>query len=183
MALATPATRARCGWCPAWRLTAKRALLNYGGDGPGNSNDKPKVIRGAFSNALAFDPSSTDDVRVTIADAATGALLFGADLTAASGLWQRPNPAKKKWTYRDLDPRAPPGAPGVAAASLVEKPPASGDFVFKMVGRKASINLGYTGAGMTVGLEIGPTGGGVCVGNTLATCTSVSMRKDVCRNP
>lgn len=164
-------------------LTAKLALLNYGGDGPGNSNDRPKVIKDEFSSAVGFDPALSDDVRVSIADAATGAILFGADLTTAGGLWRRPNAATKRWTYRDTDPTTPPGAPGVAAASLAEKPPASGNFVFKMVGKKASINSGYTGAGMTVRLEIGPTGGGVCVTDTLTTCTSVSMRTDLCRNP
>lgn len=164
-------------------LTAKLALLSYGGDGPGNSNDKPKIVRGTFSSALAFDPASTDDVHVTIADAGTGAVLFGADLTAASGLWRRPNPATRRWTYRDPDPTTAPGASGVASASLLEKPAGSGNLVFKLRGKSASIDAGYSGAGMTVRLEIGPTGGGVCVGETLGTCTSVSMRSDRCRNP
>ena len=153
-------------------LTAKLALLSYGGDGPGNANDKPKVIKGAFSSAVVFDPAVTDDVRVTIADATTGTILFGADLTAATGLWRRPDSARKRWIYRDTDPTTPPGAPGVAAASLAEQPPASGTFVFKLVGKRAGINSGYTGAGMTVSVEIGPTGGGVCVTDTLATCTT-----------
>lgn len=164
-------------------LTAKLALLNYGGDGPGNSNDKPKVIKGAFSSAVAFDPALTDDVHVTIADAATGAILFGADLTTATGLWRRPNAARKRWIYRDPDPTTQPGAPGVTIASVSEKPSASGNFVFKMVGKQANINSGYTGVGMTVLLEIGPTGGGVCVRDALATCTSAPMGRDLCRNP
>jgi hypothetical protein len=66
-------------------LTAKLALLKYGSDGPGTSNDELKIINGRFFSGRAFDPESTDDVHVTIADAATGAVVFGADLTAARG--------------------------------------------------------------------------------------------------
>ena len=112
-----------------------------------------------------------------------GAILFGADLTAAGGLWRRPTATAKRWTYRDMDPTTPPGAPGVAAASLAERPAASGNFVFKMVGKKGTINSGYTGAGLAVRLEIGPSTGGVCVADTLGTCSSVSMHRDLCRNP
>jgi len=164
-------------------LMAKRALLIYGGDGPGNANDASHIINATFSSPVAFDPALSDDVRVSIADAATGAILFGADLTAAGGLWRRPTATAKRWTYRDMDPTTPPGAPGVAAASLAERPAASGNFVFKMVGKKGTINSGYTGAGLAVRLEIGPSTGGVCVADTLGTCSSVSMHRDLCRNP
>lgn len=164
-------------------LTAKKALLVYSGDGAGGGNDKPKVIKGQFSSGLSFDPDSTDNVHVRIADVGTGATIFSADLTSASLLWTQPNPLKKKWIYTDAVPNTPPGALGVKKAILVEKPPTSGNFVFKMIGKDANIAATYTGLGMTVTLEIEPTGGGVCVADGLGTCTSVAGKKDLCLNP
>jgi len=172
------------GATPMALADTKKVILGYGATGPGSGDDKPKVIKAAFASAIAFDPVSTDDVHVTLTNTTTGATLFSASLTSASGLWSQPNPARKKWIYKDLAPSTPPGSPGVKKALLAEKPPGSGNFQFKMIGKEADIAAGFSAAGddILLTLEIGPTGGGLCLTDTLGTCTA-KPTKDFCFNP
>jgi hypothetical protein len=172
------------GGSPTALINTKKVLLGYGGTGPGAGDDKPKVIKAEFASGAAFDPDSTDNVHVRLAETASGAVLFSADLTSASGLWTQPNPAKPKWIYRDASPSTPPGAPGVKKAILSEKPPGSGTFQFKMIGKEANIAPGFSAAtdDVTLLLEIEPAGGGLCFTDTLGTC-SARPTKDFCVKP
>jgi len=149
----------------------KKVLLLYGATGPGSGDDKPKVIKSTFSTGAVFDPDSTDNVHVTLEDGGTGATMFSASLTSASGLWSQPNPLKLLWKYKDL---ASPTSVGVKKALLKETPAGSMAYQFKMIGKDADIAGPLVGPGVTAILEIESFGVGVCFSATNSTCTSTA---------
>lgn len=179
-----------CDSCPnsngatATPMTVKKVLLGYGSDAtPGGGDDKPKVIKAAFSTGAAFDPDSTDNVHVTLTNTGTGGTLFAATLTTASGFWSQSDPAVKKWKYK-----ADPITAGVKIAILQEKPSASMDYSFKMVGKEASISgadapLNVVTDDVRVTLEIENGGVGVCFATTVTQCENKSASKDQCKTP
>jgi hypothetical protein len=166
------------GAVPVPFTSVKKVLLLYGSTGPGGGDDKPKLIKGAFSSAAVFDPDSTDDVHVTIGKSVVGGTLFSASLTTASGFWTQPSPTLKKWIYKD--PSATPVV-GVKKALLKESPASSGSYQFKMIGKATNVAGPLAPAtAMDVLLEITPAGGTpVCLTTTLSTCTA-SSAKDSC---
>lgn len=180
-----------CDPCPHLPLAlpgaltgTRKVLLIYGAGGPGGGDDKPKIVKAEFNSAVPFEPDTSDNVHVTLSNTTTGATLFSASLTTASGFWAQPNPAKRKWIYKDLLPGTPPGSPGVKKALLVEAPAGSGDYQFKLIGKEADIAAGFVAAGddMLLTLEIEPTLGGLCLTAVLGTCTA-KPTKDFCLNP
>jgi hypothetical protein len=155
---------------------ARRILLLYGSGGPGGADDKPKLIKFELASASVFDPASADDVHLTLTDTATSATLFAADMTFALGRWTRPNPATRKWIFKDT---TSPTTVGVRKALLLERPSGSGLYQFKLIGRDATI-AGPVSGDVTATLEITPAGGSpVCATKTLISCTT-SATKDVC---
>jgi len=163
------------GGVPVALTSIKKAMLLYGSTGPGGGDDRPKVIKAVFSSAAAFDPDSVDNVHVTISKS-TGPTLFAASLTSASGFWSQPNPAAKKWLYKDLAATV-----GVKKALLKESPPGSGTYSFKMTGMSATTFGPLAPApGMELTLEVEPVGGTpLCYDASLLTCTS-NGAKDIC---
>jgi hypothetical protein len=170
-----------CDPCPHVSLTLptpmtglKKVLAIYGASGPGGGDDRPKVIKAEFSTGAVFDPDSTDNVHLTLRDGGTGATMFAASLTSASGFWSQPNPAKLFWKYDD----AAAGV-GVRKALLKERPPASTAYQFKMIGKTATIAGPLVGPGVSATVEIETGAIGVCFSQTNLTCTS-SAAKDSC---
>lgn len=157
---------------PAPLAGLRRVLLVYGATGPGGGDDRPKVIKAELATGVPFDPDSADDVHLTLRDAGTGAPLFAASLTAASTLWTQPNATKRLWKYND-----PAAGGGVRKALLEERPPASGTYQFKLVGKGATITGPLVGPGIAATLEIVPAG--LCFTQTNVTCTSTAS-KDRC---
>jgi hypothetical protein len=157
--------------------SVKKGILVYRATGPGGGDDKPKVIRAQFASAAVFDPATTDDVHVTLSKS-TGGTLFAASLTTASGLWVQPNPARKRWLYRDT---TVPPAVGVKVALLKEAPAGSGTYLFRMLGVLTNIAGPLAPADdLVVTLEMEPVGGTpICLTATLATCINRTAR-DVC---
>lgn len=165
------------GGVPVAMTAVKKVILGYAGSGPGGGDDKPKVIKAEFSSGAAFNPATTDDVHVTLTNTGTGAALFAADLTQASTLWAQPSPAKNGWKYKDP---APIPVSGVKVAKLKEKPPASTNYQFKMVGKHTDIAGPLAPVDdVRVTLEIETGGVGVCFDSTLTTCAN-KPAKDFC---
>jgi Thrombospondin type 3 repeat len=167
-----------CDACPHVPLAApapftslRRVLLNYGSSGPGGSDDKPKVIKALFSTGVGFDPDSTDDVHLTLTDAGTGATMFAASLTTASGFWSQSNSPILKWKYSD--PSMTP-VNGVKRAYLRETAAASMNYMFRVVGKGANVAGPLVGPGITTTVEVMPAG--LCFAATNSTCTSTPAR-------
>jgi hypothetical protein len=166
-------------------MSVKKVILGYGSDAaPGGGDDKPKVIKALFTTGAAFDPDSTDNVHVTLVNTGTSGTLLSASLTTASGYWTQNDPAVKKWKYA-----ADPITVGVKKSILQEKPPASTNYAFKMIGKEASIS-GAAGAPLVVAtddvavtLEIETGGVGVCFAATVTDCANKSASKDLCKTP
>lgn len=164
-------------------LETRKLLLHYGASGPGSGDDRPKIVRAAFTTTNAFDPAAGGGVHVRIRESLSHAVLFHASLTASSGLWNRPNPTRKRWIYRDADPTAAPGAIGVRRALLVERPPGSNQFVFTLAGRNADIAAGFAAASENLQLTLEIEGSGaLCLSDDLPLCTA-RPTSDLCRNP
>jgi hypothetical protein len=174
-----------CDPCPttgpgaASAMTARKGMVVYGGDGAGGANDKPKLIKAVFTPGGAFDPDTTHNVYVRLFNLSYfGSTLFDVTLPAMS-LWTQPDPAKLLWKYRDT---APVTATGIKTALLKEVPPGSGTFMFKMIGKDASLVQNMGGAGpLKVTLEIEAGGAGECHEVTLPACTFVPSVKDSCQ--
>jgi hypothetical protein len=94
--------------------------------------------------------------------------------TTAEGQWVQPNPAKKRWRYRNLV-----GANAVVfGARLVERPLGSNVYRIRVTG-KESFGLS---TGQRLVVQIGNDGTGACF-ETMLSCTVGEVRTDCVAAP
>lgn len=161
---------------PSPLASVRKVSLLYRRTGPGGGDDKPQVIRAAFSSVATFDPDSTDNVHVTLRRNTASGSLFAASLTSASSLWTQRSSAHR-WTYRNAA-----ATNGVRKAQLKELRTIPGVYLLTMLGKSANVAGPLAPAtAVDVIVEIEPAGGApLCLSATLSTCTSTSS-KDVCK--
>jgi hypothetical protein len=69
----------------------KKVLLLYGANGPGGSDDQPKVLKAKFSSPLAFNPTQTDNDLWTVMDQAMDQVAIRGTYSEA---FRAPGPAE-----------------------------------------------------------------------------------------
>jgi hypothetical protein len=168
VALATPSVAA-----------GYKAILKYDSTGPGGGDDSLFVRKFFFITLTPIDPTSGDNVHITLRNTMTGATLFSADLLP--GAWTQPYPPKLRWDYTDK----PGTANGVRKALLKEAVlvalPGGHLYKFK-VPRAINTNIASSlgvGDGVEAILEIEQANAGVCFSASADTCTNKPER-DTC---
>jgi hypothetical protein len=169
-----------CDVCPHVAFTApgglqpiKKVLLRYKGTGPGDGDNVFKVIKFEFTTGTPFDPATTYNVHVTLTNTGPGKGVILSQTLVAGPPWARPNPAKNKWTWKDLPPN-PPFPLSVKSALIKEAPAGSTDYQFKMIGGEASftnVPLAIATDDISVLVEIETGGVGLCLQGTNVSCT------------
>jgi hypothetical protein len=159
---------------PSAFTTLKGAGLGYKNNGPGTGDDSVKTS-GSFTTGTAFDPDSTDNVRVTLTNTATSTTLGTTLMTAASTFWTQPNPAKLAWKFADAGPPA-------IKAGIKESPAASTIYKFKLGVKTISLaGPQITPATDDIRVTVEITPANLCFDGTLSTCTSSPLKKDGCK--
>jgi hypothetical protein len=148
-------------------MTATKAMISYGADGPG-LHESPKLVKAVFTPGIAFDPDSTHDVWVTFFDTSDGHRMAPLPLSAGSA-WTQSDPTRLRWRFRNQYFRA-----------RVKETTTPGTFALGARGSRSHVTERLASGGdLMVAVEIEAGGTGVCHAVTLATCTSTSAR-DLC---
>jgi hypothetical protein len=182
-----------CDPCPLVRddwhapLTrTRKVVLDYRATGAGAGDDRLQIVKAEFDSALAPDPDSTDLVHVTLRrNTVSGPVLFTTTLTPASGLWAQPDPARRRWIFRD---RTKPFEFGINKALLKETTP--DHYVLTMSSKDIDIATALgSGNAVYLVIEIQIDEGsnfsfhrGACADGTLSTCAN-KPTKDSCKSP